>query len=267
MEYKVSTLAGLLVAGAVAMGAGPAGAYPMSAWNKDSLKKDFARVFFTKVAKVEELRVHDLKRVRGVVGFTLGRYRSKDGKWTYAGVVVYRRCGKKYCMSHQGLHGADKVRALGLLDLSVKKARFAPGLGTWLSRGGPIKEPPHRARWPVLVVQTEQVHDDRKEQVVSLLSLKDPKRLARLLRLTTRSRQVGEPRKRGHRYPRYAGNRVTMVRLIHPKGKAPRLEVLEVLISTRYDRCLKPKPVPVIYELKKGRFARMPGKAKTGGCR
>ncbi len=272
-DHLSALLSGLLVTGALVAVGAPAEATPLTAWNRSSLKQQFANLHHTTLKQVEELHVYDLKRVRGVVGFTLGRHRSKNGKYSYGGVAIYTTCGKKICISSMALHTASKVRGLSLLDLSAKQTRIAPGRGSWfVSRRGRMEEPPRRARRPVLAVQSEVVHDGHQKQTVYLISLENPERPRELVRLTTLSTQKGAVPEKRHpkmrRGPRrFNGTRVTDLRFVKERGKPPRLEVMEKRISTRFNRCKEPKPVPIIYKFKEGRFVQQPRKDRPGGCR
>jgi hypothetical protein len=259
---------GILMAGAPVANARPAAEVPLTAWRLSSLKQHFADTRHTTVRHVEELGIYDLKQARGVLGFTLGRFRSKNGRWSRGGMVVYRPCGKKVCFSSMALETASKVRAVRLVDLSAKEDRIAFGTGSWFPpRRGRVKEPPKRARWPVLVVQTEHLSDDQRlKRQLYLVSLKDPDQPAVLVSLTTLSTRKGEIGRTRRGFRRFNGTKVTGLRLVRERGKPLRMEVTEERISTRFNRCKKPKPVPVVYEMKEGRFVQQPREHWSGAC-
>lgn len=243
----------------------PAAGYPMSAWNKKSLTSDFARMRYTTADRVVELRAFDLKLAPGVKGFTLGRSRVKDGTWVHGGVVIYYNSGKGYRMWAQGMGGARKVRPLALVDLVAAETVVPTNAHFWGTRS--VKEPTRRARWPVLIVQSESLHGSRLKHETFLISLKEPKKPRLLFRLVTLSRRQGTPRAKGGRYPRFAGTRVGALRFVKKKNTAPALLITETRISTRFNRCKAPKPVPTRYLLQKGRFVKQPKKQRPGGCR
>lgn len=243
-------------------------AYPLRVWSKTRLQHDFAARHFTTIDRVLEVRAVDLKRVPGVLGFTLGRHKSKDGKWTYAGVVVYAKCGKKkVCISGVRLNGADKVRGLALVDLSAKETRVS--LGGGFSLGRQVKEPSRAARRPLLLVEIERTHGKHQTREVTMISLKEIKNAKRLLRVTTLSTTKGEAPTRGRRgrRSRFNGRRVTALRFLRAPGKQPQLEVFEKRISTRFNRCLQPKAEPIRYHLEGSRFVMQPRKGGLPGCR
>ncbi len=250
----------------------PAGAVPMSAWSKASLREDFARMRYTTAQRVLELRAFDLSRAPGVKGFTLGRSRVKEGKWIQGGLVIYYKSGKGLHMWGRSLGPASKVRHVALVDLARKETLVPTNRHSW--GASTVKQPASKARWPVLIVQAENLTTGRQRHETYLVSLKEPAKPRLLLRLTTLSRRRGEPRRsvgrkgrRSVRLPRYAGTRVGALRFTRRKGAAPELQITEKLISTQYNRCKEPKPKPTRYLLQEGRFVRQPGKPTVGGCR
>jgi hypothetical protein len=273
---RASVAAALLMAGALVTSEPALARPPLTRWNKNSLKQDFAKTHYTTVKQVEELQVYILKQARGVEGFTLGRFRTKDGKYSRGGVTIYYTCGKELCLSRASF-SADKMQVVRLLDLSDKETSISVSGGAWFAlRSGEVKEPPRRARWPVLVVKTEQTYDRTMRQKIHLISLKRPARPAVMARITTLSTQKGGPSsssrgsRRGPRRgpPRFNGTRVTSLRAVKAPGKPPRLVVTKQRISTRFNRCKQRKPKPVYWDLKDGGFGEPLGKlGGLGGCR
>jgi len=260
-------LPALVALGALVAG-GPARAYPLSARSKEGLKRDFARMRFSTAKDVVELQVYNLKQARGVVGFTLGRHRSKDGKQTFGGVVIYHRCGEGLCMSSVTLNSANRVRAVRLLDLETQETAINISGGPWFApHSGELTEPPRRARWPVLVVQIEREYEGHKTQQVSLIGLRKPKSPRLLTRITTLSTYKEKAGRGPRRRSLYNGTRRFGLRAVHAPGKPPRLLAKEKRISSRFNRCREPEPEQVAYELKEGRFVELPRKAPPPGCR
>ncbi|MCK5796878.1 MAG: hypothetical protein KAI47_06840, partial [Deltaproteobacteria bacterium] len=262
----------ILVAATAFLSSGSAGAYPLTAWSKTSLKKDFAKTHSTTVKQIEKLKIYNLKSAKGVRGFTLGRYRSKSGKWSYAGITVYHACGAKLCLASLSLGGAQRVRAVRLLDLTARQTVIRVARGPWFaSHRGHVTEPLRPPRWPVLVLQTERIYGHHKSQEVHFISLKSPGhplKLAAITTLSTHATPIGKGRTSPRRrQPRYTGTRVTLLRAIKTPGKPPRLLVKEKMISSRFNRCKEPKAVPTTYDLKKGRFVRQFRGLRRGGCR
>ncbi len=235
--------------------------YRLSVLNKQWIKKTYADSLGISVDRVKSYHVYDLKSVRGVVGFVLGRTASRDGKWVYGSVTFYSRMGDRYMMAGVRLNAADKIRVFQVVDLSARETRFSPAMGAWFLVGHRVKEPQRRARRPLLVVETKTCRQSRCWREMIFISLKDPKHPKKLLTFTTRS--VSTPPKatawkkgmvRRPRYPRFSGNRVVSVRLQKKRGAKPTLEISRAMISTRFDRGRRPQPRIECYTLKSGRF-------------
>jgi len=246
------------------MSLGPAGAYSLRSRSKRSLEREYARSLSTIPAQVQELKAYDLSRAGGVVGFTLGRHRSKDGRRSHSGAVIYFRCGEKLCLAAVRLLTAEKIRSLQLLDLAARATTLRLQ-GPWV--GGTVTEPSHTARWPVLVVEAEHTKDQHRSKQLSLISLRTPRKPYSLVSFTTLDTRVGAaPDRRRGRHPRFNGRRVTSARVTAEPGRPPQLIVMEKRISTRFNRCRAPEPEPTIYELENKRFVLKSEPRGLGGC-
>lgn len=253
----------------LALGAQLASASPLSSWSKKRLAQGFALGRHTSADRVLDVRGYDLKSVRDVAGFILGRHRSGHGKWTTAGVVFYVRCGQRFCLPSLSLGAADTLRGRQLVDLAAKETRIPHHVGYR------VLEPTRRARRPLLLIQTERRDGSHLTRAVVMISLEDSKHPKKLLGLTTSSERLGESRPtrgRGRgigrgRLPRFKGRSVTSMRFLQQPGKPITLEVMERRISTRFNRCREPEPRPTRYLLKGERFVMQFEKGGLPGCR
>lgn len=224
------------------------------------LKADLATLLKRPASAVVAMHGFDLKGVRGVNGAAVGIYRSKNGKHTHAALVVYFKQRRKSMMTIVWLHGAKSVAPVALVDLAARRTK--PRLSGYHGRYRSVRSLGKRGQWlkrPALLLETRSTYGGSAHRKLLVISLKPAQRPHRLGEVETRSvriklRRMGKGRVP---YPRFKGTRVESI-VFRRKGRDIEMVVTKRLVSTRYNRCRRPKPRREVFRLKKGRFQRLP---------
>jgi hypothetical protein len=239
------------------------------------MREGLARSLGVEVELVVDARGYDLARSSPMVGFALGRYRSRGSKAGFPALFPYWTCKDGLCEGRALRLGgnASRLRPLGLIDLDAPKTTVSADAGSWYSLDCP--EPGKRAAWPVLVVLVEReaggAHGPSQQESVLLISVREAAAPKILLDLETLVRypEGPGPGGRGLRENAIVGHRIGGM-ILSRRGERREIVVEQSPIESRGYRCLRPPSTTRRFEMKRGTFMETkapPAKDPHPSCR
>lgn len=244
-------------------------AEPPSLESPDRARADLALAFGLSPGEVVEARAFDRPGTTAPA-FVLGRYRAKDGDWTFPGLAAYVPCKGGLCVVRVYLGAAaTRLAPLALVDLdaTTTSVPLSPRWNTLTlptAAGEPLPGAPgtradDEPRWPAVAVAIDRTAPDQTTVDLVLVSLRaDAPAVLLELPLEQRGPDATEAEMRGpDPRPSYApvGDRLEALVLAHTAG-VHRATATVRPIDSRWSGCLRTEAYPVVYELPEGRSQR-----------